>query len=356
MELGPEDVIHPLTQSLKSNIPRHYLGYTDDNGIVTGYNAGKGKHIVTYRDGSTRHRHVGDDDVILTGVDELEDKNMIAFRYHCFCAIRGVFNAEIRDIPYRPDDIEWQILILSSDLILDAAFLFIFIGIKIIKLRRVFVYYLHSQAFTFIDALEKVKKMHDKLDPTEKIGMARMMGRHGPDAMFAIACEDGAVEKLRNVPITKIIKLLHRSQPSYATMGDIKDALQQTAPALCATKIIGYPKPMGHTHYGIGWLTGYYPRFDVLRPLLFGGVKVMVTEEMTWEKAILVAGVQTGFKVRNNGKISSGEAKHTRLNDLIQYMQKNYASPYAMLQSLGLLELNMLLFSIVLCMDIKRRQ
>ena len=73
--------------------------------------------------------------MILAGDDELEDDNMLAFRYHCFCAIRGVFNAEIRDIPYRPDEIEWQILILSSDLILDAAFLFILIGIKIIKLE-----------------------------------------------------------------------------------------------------------------------------------------------------------------------------------------------------------------------------
>ena len=168
MGLGPEDVIHPLTPNLTSNIPRHYHGYTDDSGVVTGYNAEEGKHIATYHNGSTRHRHVGDDGVILTEVDELEDINMIAFRYHCFCAIRGVFNAEIRDIPYRPDDIEWQILILSSDLILDAAFLFIFIGIKIIKLRRVFVYYLHSQGLTFIDALVRVKETHDKLDPLQK--------------------------------------------------------------------------------------------------------------------------------------------------------------------------------------------
>ena len=358
VELGPEDVIYPLTPSMTRKIPMYHDGFIDDMGIVTGYNAEERKHIVTYGNGTTRHQYVGEDNILdlIDDGDLLADETMSRFRYHCFCAIRGLFNADCRDIPYRPDDIEWQILILSSDLTLDAAFLFIFIGIKIIKLRRVFVYYVHNQGLTFIDALVRVKGTHDKLDYLQQIRMSSMMGRHGPAAMLAVAREPGAVEKLRKVPITKITKLLHRSQPSYATIEDIKEALFETAPALCNTNIIGYPKPMGHTHYGTNWVIGYYPRFDVLRPLLFGGVKVMVTETMTWEEAILIAGVQTGFTVKNNGEISSGQEKYKCLNDLIQYMQKNYASPYAMLLSLGLLELNMLLFSIILCMDIKRGQ
>ena len=358
VELGPDDLIYPLTPSMTRKIPMYHDGFIDDMGVVTGYNAEEQNHILTYGDGTTRHRRVEEDDVLLLidDVDLLADETMNRFRYHCFCAIRGLFNADCRDIPYRPDDIEWQILILSSDLTLDAAFLFLFIGIKIIKLRRVFVYYVHSQAFTFIDALERVNETHDKLDDLQKIRKSNMMGRHGPAAMLAVAREPGAVEKLRKIPIKKITALLHRSQPSYASMLDIKEALYETAPALCNTNIIGYPKPMGHTHYGTNWVIGYYPRFDVLRPLLFGGVKVMVTETMTWEEAILIAGVQTGFTVKDNGQISSAKDQHKCLNDLIQYMQKNYASPYAMLLSLGLLELNMLLFSIILCMDIKRGQ
>jgi len=254
--------------------------------------------------------------------------------------------------------------VLQSDLSLDGAFLFYFVSVKVVFFRWLFVRYLlelpcdDGGHHDYCTALNMIKEgWVPTAPPCLRLGKEHIMGRQGVHSTLSLALETKATQKLRGVIITELLSLIMRSDSKATTPVEVRSALCQTCPSLCETGVRGCAS--NGSRYGDyrDWKNRYQAQWEVLRLLEAAMVYVPVTRETTWAEAILICGVQTGFVVRDGFvTASSKKAKESDANALLVVLQRRFKTPFLFLKAHGLLDTNLLIFSIVICMDFKKKQ
>jgi len=282
------------------------------------------------------------------GAAELEDELAGRLQH----AAEGNFPGGVMDLPRTREELEWhrEQLLNRWD---DSLYPSLFVQTKLIKSRQTLASEIDKCAGVptdaeYIDAINKTAEEYKKLDHDQRLVEHGLVARrHGPLVMEKLARIDGALSKVRQVPMNLLRTLVFRG--GEATAEEVKEAVDETACGLNATEIAWTRTT---TLYGQNTKL-YTPRWNPLRILCISGISVHAIETTTWPQVVFSCGVQTGYKV-DNGQVvpdKDGEPKSPRMAVLVKSLQRT--TPYDWLAARDLLHVNLLHFSIVLCMDFK---
>ena len=269
--------------------------------------------------------------------------------------MEGTFPHTVKDIPKDCDSIA-AILQKHAH---NAAFIYLYLLEKHPTARQVFldIYEKNLTAnatqtachAVYIDAAEKAAIAYKELiriNPTEKLDQCgNVAKRHGPikveqlvkttnvvqllqkhvnsSPAFNPACKDGVS------PILDVLQVKNSIMDDFLELQDVKWSRGRDS-------FFGSSK----TLYNIQWCP--------LRLLCLLNVNVQVTRDTEWHEVILGLGVQTTCHVNKKGIVVS----KGNLECVLQRVQ--VTSPFNWLNVNGLLGLNLLHFSIILCEVVKR--
>lgn len=168
----------------------------------------------------------------------------------------------------------------------------------------------------------------------------RLWSHHGPKAVMKWILPHH--HQLSRASLRPLVPLIRAGK---ATVRQVIDAQCTVAQSLCRTSI---PFLNDKTGLFFGQKAGYYAHWSALRILLVAGTQCRIEPHTTWAQIICGTGYLSGYAMSRDECAIVGDSTTAAGRRLTELQKHN---PYEWFKSHGLLTMNLLLVSAILCLE-----